>query len=109
MSKFYGEIGYGEMIETSPGVWQERVVKRPYYGDVTRVSSNRRTGEYLNDNITINNQISVIADAFAYEKFSNILYVEWMKVKWKVSSVEIQQPRLVLTLGEVYNEQIKEN
>ena len=28
MAKYYGEIGFSETTETSPGVWTEDIVKR---------------------------------------------------------------------------------
>jgi len=105
MAKFYGEIGYAEHVETAPGVWTEVVTKRMYCGDVVRNTSRTRSGENLNDNLVIDNQISIVADPYAYEHFSAMRYVQWMGALWKISSVEVQRPRLILTVGEVYNEQ----
>jgi hypothetical protein len=44
-----------------------------------------------------------MADAYANEHFFAIRYVEWAGVLWTVSMVEVQSPRLLLRLGEVYN------
>lgn len=104
MGKFYGKVGYGETVETSPDVWEEQIVERAYYGDILRNTRQWEKGEGLNDNLKINNSISVVADAYAYENFVNIRYIEWMGTKWKVSNVEVQRPRLIFTLGGVYNE-----
>ncbi|MCD8155149.1 MAG: hypothetical protein LUF78_10805 [Clostridiales bacterium] len=103
MAKFHGVIGYAETVETSPGVWTEQITERTYSGDVTRNISKWDSGENLNDNLNINNAISVLADAYAYQYFSAIRYVEWMGTKWKVSSVEVNRPRLTLNIGGVYN------
>ena len=105
MGKFYGKVGYGETVETSPDIWEEQIVERAYYGDVLKNSRQWEKGEGLNDNLRINNSISVVADAYAYENFANIRYVEWMGAKWKVSTVEPKPPRLILTLGGLYNGQ----
>jgi hypothetical protein len=105
MGKFYGEIGYAETVETAPGVWQEQITKRQYFGDVVRNVSKMRDGENLNDNLTIDNRLSIVADPYAYEKFHAMRYVNWMGVLWKITSVEVQRPRLILTIGGVYNEQ----
>lgn len=103
MAKFYGAVGYAETVETAPGVWTEKITERKYYGDITRNTRRLDGSEYLNDNISIQNQISIIADAYAYEHFFAMRYVRWMGACWKVSTVEVQRPRLILTLGGVYN------
>lgn len=101
--KYYGNVGYANSVETSPGVWEDKIVTRPYYGDILRNTRRLQTGEYLNDDISVSNSISIIADAYAYENFFAIRFVEWMGTKWKVDSVEVQRPRLILSLGGVYN------
>lgn len=103
MSKFYGPIGYITQKEISPGVWDEVIVERSYRGDITRNNRRWEASEYKNDNLTISNQLSIIADPFLYENSSTIRYVSWLGVRWKVTNIEIQRPRLILTLGEVYN------
>lgn len=103
MGRFYGEIGYGESLETAPGVWVENITKRQYFGDVIRNTSKIRDGEYLNNDITLDNKLSIVADPFAYEKFYSMRYISWMGVLWKIISVEVQRPRLILTIGGVYN------
>lgn len=105
MAKFYGNIGYGETVETRPGVWEEKITERNYYGDVLQFNRRWETGEHLNDDLNINNKISIVADPFAYQNFHAIRYVEWMGAKWKVTNVEVQYPRLILTVGGVYSEQ----
>ena len=103
--KYCGQIGYSQTVETSPGVWTETITERTYYGDVIR--SNRRLQDYnqINDNVTISNEISVIADPYACHNFHMIRYLTFMGTKWKVSSVDVQYPRLILTIGGLYNEQ----
>jgi len=103
MSKFYGPIGYITQKEISPGVWDDVVVERSYRGDILQNIRRWDSTDQKNDNLTISNRISLIADPFAYENFSTMRYVTWMGVRWKVNSIEIQRPRLILTLGEVYN------
>ena len=104
MAKFFGTIGFTETKETAPGVWTEEISEREYYGDVLSLNRKLETGEHLNDDININNRISILADPFAFERFSSIRYVSWMGAKWKVSNVEVQYPRLILSIGGVYNE-----
>lgn len=105
MAKFYGKVGYTITNETSPGVWKPSIIERMYSGDLVRNTTRKleSSGE-VNDNITISNDISIVADQFAIENFGSMIYAEFMGTKWKISSVEVQYPRLLLSLGGVYNE-----
>lgn len=105
MGKFYGKIGYAIMSETAPDSYQDVITVRNYYGDVIRATKKWENGQGLNDDLNISNELSIVADAFAYNHFHEIRYVEWYGTKWKVRSVEIQRPRLVLSIGGVYNDQ----
>lgn len=103
MAKFYGNVGFAETVETSPSVWTERIVDRSYFGDVIRRTRRLESSGDVNGNVNITNQISIIADPYANQNLFAIRYVEFMGTKWKVSDVDIQYPRLVLTIGGVYN------
>lgn len=105
MAKFYGEIGFAKQVETSPGVWEETIVARNYYGDLIRNIRRLQSTDQVNDNIDVSNQLSIIADPYANENFYSMRYVKFMGAKWKVTSVEVQYPRLILQLGGVYNGQ----
>ena len=104
MNKWYGKVGYSETVETAPGVWTPSETVREYYGDIkrntTRLTAN---SDSTNDNLTVNIQISIVSDPFAIDKCCFIRWIEFMGARWKVTSVEPQLPRLLLTLGEVYN------
>lgn len=105
--KFCGVIGYCETVEgtgDAEGNWEDVATEYTYYGDVLR--NNRRydaNSESVNDNLNINNQISIVADAYAYAHIYAMKYIEWMGKRWKVDSVEIQRPRLILSIGGLYN------
>lgn len=103
MNKFYGKIGYAILTETVPGVWVEQIVEHSYYGDVIRNIRRLQSSENLNDNVNVSNEISIVADAFANQNFHSMRYVEYMGTKWKVSSIEVKYPRLILSMGGVYN------
>lgn len=105
MGKFYGAIGYASNVEISPGVWDDVITVRNYSGDVIRNTRQYQSSDTINDNLNISNEISIVADPFAYENFHSMKYVEFMGAKWKISNVEVQYPRLILTIGGVYNEQ----
>lgn len=106
--KYCGIIGFGITEEqtvdgVTNGVWEDKIIERQYYGDVLRFSNRRQGASKVNDDIDISNQLSILADPFAYENFQNILYVTWMNAKWKVSTVTVDYPRITLDIGGVYN------
>lgn len=103
MAKYFGNIGYAVTEEVKPGVWEPQIVEREYFGDVTRIINRNQSTDKVNDNVVVSNAISIVADPFANKNFSTIVYAEYMGVLWKVSSVEVQFPRLILSIGEVYN------
>ena len=102
MAKWCGKVGYAVSVKISPGVWDSQITERQYYGDVIRNTRRLESGEHLNDNINVNNLISILADEYAYQNFQGIRYVEFMNSLWKVTNVEVQHPRLILTIGGVY-------
>lgn len=102
-TKFYGVVAYEILEETIPGKWKKRIVKKTYRGDVIRVSRKLQPADKVNDDIRVSNEIRILADAFAYQNFQSILYLEWMGTKWKVESVTVDRPRLVLQIGGAYN------
>lgn len=104
MAKFYGPIGYAVTEETTPGVWENHIIiERMYFGELVRNTRRLQTADKLNDNINVLNEISILADPFACENFHLMKYVGFMGAKWKIESVQVQYPRLILTIGEVYN------
>lgn len=106
MAKFFGTIGFNEgTVETTPGVWEQQIVERQYYGDLIRNNRRLQPSNGLNDNISISNEISIVADPYANANFHSMRYVDFMGAKWKIANVDVQFPRLILTLGGVWNEQ----
>lgn len=103
MAKFSGIIGFSYTKETAPDVWEEEIVEKKYLGDVTRNFSQRKSSSNLNDDIDISNAISIVADPYANQNLHAIRYVVFMGVKWKVTNIEVQYPRLLLSIGGVYN------
>lgn len=104
MARFFGHVGYKEsQEETAPGVYEDVIVEREYYGDVIQDTRQLSEGEYLHDDLSVSNQITIVADAYAFDHFHAMRYVEWAGVLWAISNVEVRRPRLLLRLGEVYN------
>ena len=103
MAKYYGVIGYAETVETAPGVYEEQITERNYYGELVRNTRRLQTSDQINDNINIANEISIIADPFATQNFHAMRYIEFMGAKWKITNVEVRYPRLILMIGGLYN------
>ena len=103
MARFFGKVGFATMDETTPGIYEEVITERDYYGDVMSNYRRLQSADQVNDNIDISNKISIVADPYANENFHAIRYAEFMGTKWKATNVEAASPRLIITLGGVYN------
>lgn len=102
-SRFFGKVAYGYTAETAPGVWDDNIVVVEYTGTVVRNTRKLPEGETVNNDLTVNNSISIVADEYANNNFFAIRYVEWAGAKWTVTDVEVLSPRLLLRLGKVYH------
>lgn len=106
MAKFYGVVGFAITNEVggNTGIWEDTIIERPYYGDVLKSMSRwQSSSDKLLDNIEVSNRISILADAYANEYCFAMRYIKWNGVSWVIQSVEIERPRLILTIGGVYN------
>jgi len=103
MARFFGEIGYGVQVESAPGVWKDTITEKSYYGDVIRNTKQNQEGQSVNNDISVGNSISIVADEYAGQHFLAIRYIRWLGVLWTVAHVDVQHPRLVLRLGAKYN------
>lgn len=103
--KFYGQVGFAKTVEepVGSGVWVDKVFERNYYGDVNRITRRWDQNQQRNDDINVSNEISIVSDPFITQNIPWIKYVKWNCAAWKVSSVEVQFPRLILSIGGVYN------
>lgn len=104
MAKYYGNIGFSETVETEPGIWEDVITVRPYYGDLIRNFRKLENSSGINDNVNVSNEISILSDPYANQNFHSIKYIEFMGTKWKVNNIEVQYPRLILSIGGVYND-----
>jgi hypothetical protein len=103
MARCYGKIGYAIDTETRPGVWSPVITEKDYSGETVRDTRQRQTSDGVNDNLNVANRISIIGNIFANENFQSMLYIEFMGAKWKITSVEVLYPRLILTAGGIYS------
>lgn len=103
MAKIRVIVGYAETSETAPGVWTAGIKEVTYSANQIRNSSKWQTSNSVNGNIDVNNQISILSDAYSVNNFQNIRYVKYRGAAWQVTSVEEQYPRLILNVGGVYD------
>lgn len=105
MARFYGEVGYGESVEDpeGSGIFKDVITEITYRGDIVQESRRLEPGESLNDDIAVGTNISIVADAHAIAHYTAIKYVRQSGELWSVSSVQVKAPRLILTLGRLYN------
>lgn len=104
MAKWFGKVGYVSHIQTSPSVWKNQETVREYFGDIKRnISGWREKSDSTNDDLTVDVQVSIVADPFAYQHFTTMKWIELYGAKWKITKIEPQHPRLILHIGGVYN------
>lgn len=104
MARWCGNVGYAETVETVPGVWEEVITERLYYGDEYKSNRSIQTSQSgTNDNVNVSNQISFVADPYANEHIYAIRYAEFQGAKWRVTNIDVQRPRLILSLGGLWN------
>lgn len=103
MAKFAGRVGYVSQIEEVPGVWTADITPRMMKGDLIRQQSSSQNGDKVNDDISFNHNVSLLGDAYAFGNYYNIKWIEIDGMKWRVNSVEIKRPRILLGLGGLYN------
>ena len=101
MAKWHGQVGYVATMETEPGIWEEVATEKEYDGDLIR--NTRTLQNSINDDVNLSNEISIIADPFANQNFYSMRYVTFNGIKWKVTKVDVEYPRLILTVGGIYN------
>lgn len=105
--KWFGQIAFAVQSENEAGITTEELVVRDYYGDILKVYKSDENNQ-VNLNFNVRNRISVLADPFAMNTFHSIAYITFMGAKWRVNGVEVQYPRLLLELGDVYKEEAEE-
>ena len=103
MARYFGKVGYAATVDMGGGVWKDVITEVAYRGDVVRNSRRLSDGDKVNNDLSVGNSISIVADAYANEHFFAIRYLEWAGARWLVTEVEVQSPRLLLRLGGVYN------
>lgn len=105
MARFSGKVGFAVTRETRPGVYKECYEERYYKGDVVKNSRSWDNSEYLNDNLTIHNEISIVADSFAKSHFGFMRYIRWMEQTFEITSatIDVERHRITLSLGGVFN------
>jgi hypothetical protein len=105
--RFQGAVGYANSVEDSPGVWIEEITEKDYYGEVLalarRLEDSSQIPATLNTDVTAQNRISIVADQYAYDNFGKMRYVRWNGSPWTVTYVEVQRPRLIMSIGGLWN------
>lgn len=108
MAKFVGVIGLIQAIEKEPGNYvptpREIKVRGVLLRNTVRKDENQNS---TNDNISISNKISIVANPYSKEHVFEMTYVKFTLPKlggvWKINSAELKEPRIELTLGGVYS------
>lgn len=105
MAKYSGMIGFVRNKETyeGSGIWIEDVIEKPYRGDVINDVMKWQNSSNVNEDLNISNKFSIVADTFAMQNIGNMRYVTFLGEKWKIMTVEINRPRIVIYIGGIYH------
>ncbi len=109
MAKFAGVVGYINTVEEpeGSGIWVQKVEEKVYKGDLMRNTERLESiSSKVNEDITISNTVSILGDPYAFQNFHNLRYIYFMGTRWRVNSIEVNYPRLVLSLGGVWNGEV---
>ena len=101
--KFCGQIGYIYEREIAPGVTVSDPDEHLAYGDVLSNVRRWQTDSDINDDLTVSNRISILADKFVCEHMGAMRYCRWLGTSWEIKAVELTSPRAIISLGGVYN------
>lgn len=102
MARYFGGIGFAVQEETRPGVWEDVIEERPYKGEVLHSGRRWDASENINDNVTLTNRFSIVSDAYLYSHIPAMRYLKYHGTKFKITSVEIDRPRVTISVGGVY-------
>lgn len=102
MARYSGLVGYGQQVEVEPGVWDTEDKEVMMKGDLLRQNANIQDSG-INDTVSLNHRVSLIGDAYAFDNYYNMKWITVNGFKWTVSAIELQRPRLIVTLGGIWN------
>lgn len=101
--KFRGKLGFADHIETEPSIFEETYIERAYRGDVFKRVVKTHSNDTINNNVSLNVRISIVADHYALTHSGSVVYAEYMGQKWTVEDIDVQPPRLIFNLGSLYH------
>jgi hypothetical protein len=103
MAKFSDLIGFVVNAEATPGVWKDTVTEVYYSGDILRDTRQWNQADKVNDNMSVSNRISIVGNPFAFSNVAAMRYVKYLGACWRISNIEVQHPRLIISLGGLYD------
>lgn len=105
VNRWHGRIGFVITVqdEIKPSKWVGKAIEKQYYGEILKNNFRWESGSSVNDDINISNRISVIADNYITSNLQCMKYIEISGAFWKINSIDIQAPRLILEIGGIWN------
>lgn len=104
MAKLGTTIGFAISQEKSSGVFIEAIEERYYVGEIFKNTMSSYSNQSVNPNLSLSNKFSMLVDSFSKDNHQKIRYAVFWGSKWKVTNIEIEGKRLILTIGGKYNE-----
>lgn len=103
MAKWAGKIGFAETVKGDDDITRTTIIERSFKGDVLQDYRNWEDSEKINGNINISNRISVVAKDYMLTHLQYMRYVTWQGAKWRIKTISVAYPRVILLLGDLYN------
>lgn len=109
MNRFFGKIGFCyQESEEGSDIVTERVVLKTYRGDLLKSNRKWETAEQIIDQFNISNRVSIMADPYSLDNLYAIKFVILHGKAWKITDAEIQYPRIILSIGGLWNGPVDE-
>lgn len=101
--KYSGKVGYAVQTETAPGVWTKEIKEVHMYGDTLSYGAQPVSSDKVNQDVALSNEISLMGNPIIFENLSTLEYLILSGIKWEITSINLDPPRIKVALGGVWN------
>ena len=104
MNRVIIKLGFSYTRDDGHGVWKQVNTEKVYKAEITSHKWYlNREKDTPNVSYKTGESFSVLMDSFLQENLGYITYVVLNGVKWDISSIDVQRPRVHITPGGMYH------
>lgn len=107
MGKVKLGVGFGSNQELEPGIYDDVLEEKTYYGEILENRRSFDQGTTLSGDVKITNQFSIMGNTYLFDNLEKIRYVRYRNQLWTVT-VDEGYPRVTFNLGGLYHGQAPE-